>query len=244
MTISPLLFIGLICLAGGGSLLPAKAIWLTIPSSGERCVYEMIQANVVVVGDYLCIDQDNVGLGPTIDIHVCLHKYQLLFTTILHILRCCSFAHPNDWICKSIFVLYIKMPTSRCITGWILKNSSQISTQMRVSFDGAYRCRFMLSHLYNAPLSYMLETDRFIGLGYISSVCGYYLSGNITSWEGTIQENKRDAWSVCIYNERDRNILCLFVVSSWSVTLHSQWHCYSQSWLEDGDSNQRLGCCC
>ncbi|KAG5405611.1 hypothetical protein IGI04_011730 [Brassica rapa subsp. trilocularis] len=70
MTISPLLFIGLICLAGGGSLLPAEAIWLTIPSSGERCVYEMIQANVVVVGDYLCIDQDNVGFGPTIDIHV------------------------------------------------------------------------------------------------------------------------------------------------------------------------------
>ncbi|RID71400.1 hypothetical protein BRARA_C03340 [Brassica rapa] len=70
MTMSPLLFIGLICLAGGGSLLPAEAIWLTIPSSGERCVYEMIQANVVVVGDYLCIDQDNVGFGPTIDIHV------------------------------------------------------------------------------------------------------------------------------------------------------------------------------
>ncbi|XP_056866581.1 transmembrane emp24 domain-containing protein p24delta6-like [Raphanus sativus] len=72
MTISPLLFISLMFLSGGGSLLPAvEAIWLTIPSSGERCVYEVIQANVVVVGDYLCIDQDNVGFGPTIDIQVC-----------------------------------------------------------------------------------------------------------------------------------------------------------------------------
>ncbi|ESQ48958.1 hypothetical protein EUTSA_v10022117mg [Eutrema salsugineum] len=71
MAFSPLLFIGLICLAGGGSLLPAtEAIWLTVPSSGERCVSEEIQANVVVVADYLCIDQENVGLGPTIDIRV------------------------------------------------------------------------------------------------------------------------------------------------------------------------------
>ncbi|KAG2272347.1 hypothetical protein Bca52824_066902 [Brassica carinata] len=71
MTISPLLFIGLICLAGGGSLLPAaEAIWLTVPSSGERCVYEEIHANVVVVVDYLCIDQNNIGLGPTVDVRV------------------------------------------------------------------------------------------------------------------------------------------------------------------------------
>ncbi|KAJ0249486.1 Transmembrane emp24 domain-containing protein p24delta6 [Hirschfeldia incana] len=71
MANSPLLFIGLMCLACGGSLLPAvEAIWLTIPSSGERCVYEAIQANVVVVGDYLCIDPDNVGFGPTIDVTV------------------------------------------------------------------------------------------------------------------------------------------------------------------------------
>ncbi|KAJ4898246.1 Transmembrane emp24 domain-containing protein p24delta6 [Raphanus sativus] len=75
MTISPLLFISLMFLSGGGSLLPAvEAIWLTIPSSGERCVYEVIQANVVVVGDYLCIDQDNVGFGPTIDIQVNLTR--------------------------------------------------------------------------------------------------------------------------------------------------------------------------
>ncbi|CAH8389485.1 unnamed protein product [Eruca vesicaria subsp. sativa] len=69
---SPLLVIALVCLAGGGSLLPAvEAIWLTIPSKGDKCVYEDIQANVVVVADFLCIDQDNeAGLGPTVDIRV------------------------------------------------------------------------------------------------------------------------------------------------------------------------------
>ncbi|VVA97152.1 unnamed protein product [Arabis nemorensis] len=71
MAISPVLCIGLICLLGAGSLFPVvEAIWLTVPTSGERCVYEDIQANVVVVADYLCIDQENVGLGPTIDVRV------------------------------------------------------------------------------------------------------------------------------------------------------------------------------
>ncbi|CDY36275.1 BnaA01g31430D [Brassica napus] len=72
MVISPLLVIALVCLAGGGSHLPAvEAIWLTIPRAGDRCVYEEIQANVVVVGDFLCIDQNNeVGLGPTVNIRV------------------------------------------------------------------------------------------------------------------------------------------------------------------------------
>ncbi|KFK38470.1 hypothetical protein AALP_AA3G117000 [Arabis alpina] len=71
MAISPVLFIGLIYLVGGGSLFPAtEAIWITVPSTGEKCVYEDIQANAVVVAHYLCIDQENVGLGPTIDVRV------------------------------------------------------------------------------------------------------------------------------------------------------------------------------
>ncbi|KAG7576772.1 GOLD domain [Arabidopsis thaliana x Arabidopsis arenosa] len=71
MAISPVLFIGLICLAGGGSLFPAvEAIWLTVPTSGERCVYEDIQANVVVVLDYICIDEAFTQLGPTLDVRV------------------------------------------------------------------------------------------------------------------------------------------------------------------------------
>ncbi|KAJ4885832.1 Transmembrane emp24 domain-containing protein p24delta6 [Raphanus sativus] len=72
MRISPLLVIALVCLAGGGSLLRVvEAIWLTIPWAGDKCIYEDIQANVVVIGDFLCIDRDTeVGLGPTVNIRV------------------------------------------------------------------------------------------------------------------------------------------------------------------------------
>ncbi|KAG7581010.1 GOLD domain [Arabidopsis suecica] len=71
MAISPVLFIGLICLAGCGSLFQAvEAIWLTVPTTGERCVYEDIQANVVVVLDYICIDEAFTQLGPTLDVRV------------------------------------------------------------------------------------------------------------------------------------------------------------------------------
>lgn len=79
MRISPLLVIALVCLAGGGSLLRVvEAIWLTIPWAGDKCIYEDIQANVVVIGDFLCIDRDTeVGLGPTVNIRVCiLYIYQ------------------------------------------------------------------------------------------------------------------------------------------------------------------------
>lgn len=35
---------------------PVKAIWLTLPSSGTKCVSEEIQGNVVVLADYVVID--------------------------------------------------------------------------------------------------------------------------------------------------------------------------------------------
>lgn len=97
MVISPLLVIALVCLAGGGSHLPAvEAIWLTIPRAGDRCVYEEIQANVVVVGDFLCIDQNNeVGLGPTVNIRVCIlyipksYMHNHIYFIVLRILFYC-----------------------------------------------------------------------------------------------------------------------------------------------------------
>ncbi|KAL1187870.1 Transmembrane emp24 domain-containing protein p24delta6 [Cardamine amara subsp. amara] len=71
MAISPVLFIGLICLAGGGSLFPVvEAIWLTVPTTGVKCVYEKIEANVIVVADYLCIDEGFTQFGPTLDVRV------------------------------------------------------------------------------------------------------------------------------------------------------------------------------
>lgn len=42
--------------------------------------------------------------------------------------------------------------------------------------------------------------------------------GNISIREGTVQDNKRDTRSGCVYNERERNILSLFINASRSDT--------------------------
>ncbi|KAL5558386.1 hypothetical protein UlMin_034597 [Ulmus minor] len=54
---------------------PATAIWLTIPSSGTKCVSEEIQTNVVVLADYLVVHEpvegkDNPQHFPTISAKV------------------------------------------------------------------------------------------------------------------------------------------------------------------------------
>ncbi|KAI9200861.1 hypothetical protein LWI28_014154 [Acer negundo] len=50
----------LLCLTGNNNFVPvAEAIWLTIPSSGTKCVSEEIQNNVVVLADYHVIDDAN-----------------------------------------------------------------------------------------------------------------------------------------------------------------------------------------
>ncbi|CAN8270084.1 unnamed protein product [Cochlearia groenlandica] len=71
MAISRVLFIGLLCLACGGFIFPVtEAIWITVPNTGMKCVHEEIQANVVVIADFLCIEEDNIRVGPTVDIRV------------------------------------------------------------------------------------------------------------------------------------------------------------------------------
>lgn len=48
----------------------SQAIWLSIPSSGTKCVSEEIQNNVVVLADYLVIPDDHTHSSPTISIKV------------------------------------------------------------------------------------------------------------------------------------------------------------------------------
>ncbi|XP_019424799.1 PREDICTED: transmembrane emp24 domain-containing protein p24delta3-like [Lupinus angustifolius] len=45
------------------------AIWLTLPSSGTKCVSEEIQSNVVVLADYVVIAPDQ-SINPTISVKV------------------------------------------------------------------------------------------------------------------------------------------------------------------------------
>ncbi|KAE8713429.1 Transmembrane emp24 domain-containing protein p24delta5 [Hibiscus syriacus] len=60
-----------LCLTRNNCMLPvAEAIWLTIPSSGTKCVSEEIQSNVVVLADYYVIDEHNPDHIPTISARV------------------------------------------------------------------------------------------------------------------------------------------------------------------------------
>ncbi|XVE55362.1 hypothetical protein DITRI_Ditri03aG0152500 [Diplodiscus trichospermus] len=60
-----------LCLTSNSNILPvAEAIWLTIPSSGTKCVSEEIQSNVVVLADYYVIDEKNPDHIPTISARV------------------------------------------------------------------------------------------------------------------------------------------------------------------------------
>ncbi|OMP01019.1 hypothetical protein COLO4_12211 [Corchorus olitorius] len=63
----------LLCLTSNfnRNILPvAEAIWLTIPSSGTKCVSEEIQNNVVVLADYYVIDENNPDHIPTVSARV------------------------------------------------------------------------------------------------------------------------------------------------------------------------------
>ncbi|XWS25168.1 hypothetical protein CRYUN_Cryun27aG0047100 [Craigia yunnanensis] len=63
--------IWVLCFTSKSNILPvAEAIWLTIPSSGTKCVSEEIQNNVVVLVDYYVIDEKNPDHIPTISARV------------------------------------------------------------------------------------------------------------------------------------------------------------------------------
>ncbi|XP_010539637.1 PREDICTED: transmembrane emp24 domain-containing protein p24delta5 [Tarenaya hassleriana] len=44
----------------------SKAIWLSIPTSGTKCISEEIQSNVVVLADYYVVDEHNPNNSPTV----------------------------------------------------------------------------------------------------------------------------------------------------------------------------------
>ncbi|XP_037496343.1 transmembrane emp24 domain-containing protein p24delta5 isoform X2 [Jatropha curcas] len=62
----------LICLFFNNlNLIPvAEAIWLTIPSTGTKCLSEEIQNNVVVLADYYVINEDRPEHTPTVSVRV------------------------------------------------------------------------------------------------------------------------------------------------------------------------------
>ncbi|KAL6297489.1 hypothetical protein ACE6H2_005631 [Prunus campanulata] len=59
-----IIFFFILCLVRTG-----QAIWMTLPSSGTKCVSEEIQNNVVVLADYVVISDDH-SHSPTISVKV------------------------------------------------------------------------------------------------------------------------------------------------------------------------------
>ncbi|KAA8546393.1 hypothetical protein F0562_002868 [Nyssa sinensis] len=60
------LWLVLICCWTSHLLPIAQAIWLSLPSSGTKCVSEEIQNNVVILADYSVIDVVNVDEHPDV----------------------------------------------------------------------------------------------------------------------------------------------------------------------------------
>ncbi|XP_021285077.1 transmembrane emp24 domain-containing protein p24delta5 [Herrania umbratica] len=69
VSLLPLILV--LCLTSNSNILPvAEALWLTIPSSGTKCVSEEIQSNVVVLADYYVVDENNPDHIPTVSARV------------------------------------------------------------------------------------------------------------------------------------------------------------------------------
>lgn len=61
--------------------LKTEAVWMTIPSSGTKCVSEDIQTHVVVLADYYVVTEEGPQL-QTISAKVGLHKLTFFFIYI------------------------------------------------------------------------------------------------------------------------------------------------------------------
>lgn len=88
---------------------PATAIWLTLPSSGTKCVSEEIQSNVVVLADYVVID-DSIDIQhhyPTISASV------FWLASTFHFIFSSLFCFTDAWLLysflKFILIYFISL---------------------------------------------------------------------------------------------------------------------------------------
>lgn len=62
-----------VMLAAAAALPAARGVWLNMPSSGLKCVFEELKSNVVVMGDYYSFYGDadvNYTVNPTLTVKV------------------------------------------------------------------------------------------------------------------------------------------------------------------------------
>ncbi|KAH6785760.1 hypothetical protein C2S51_038215 [Perilla frutescens var. frutescens] len=63
----------MLVVAAAPALPAARGVWLNMPSSGRKCVYEELRSNVVVMGDYYTFYGDgdvNYTANPTVNVKV------------------------------------------------------------------------------------------------------------------------------------------------------------------------------
>ncbi|XVF39370.1 hypothetical protein PTKIN_Ptkin01aG0029300 [Pterospermum kingtungense] len=68
-----------LCLTSTNILPVAEAIWVTIPSSGIKCVSEVLQRDVVVLAEYYVFDDNHPGNFPGISARVTSPKGNNLY---------------------------------------------------------------------------------------------------------------------------------------------------------------------
>ncbi|GMY14662.1 transmembrane emp24 domain-containing protein p24delta3-like [Fagus crenata] len=54
-------------------------IWLTLPSTGTKCISEKIQNNVVILADYVVVSDDPSQFTPTITVK---HAYEYIIRVV------------------------------------------------------------------------------------------------------------------------------------------------------------------
>lgn len=63
-------FFLILCFFTSDVVRKGQAIWLTIPATGTKCVSEEIQNNVVVLADYVAVNEDSSHVTPNIFVKV------------------------------------------------------------------------------------------------------------------------------------------------------------------------------
>lgn len=72
-SVTQIALVSLLCFISLFNLPQTKALWLTLPSSGTKCVSQEIQTHVVVLADYYVVADNIKGHPlPTISAKVCL----------------------------------------------------------------------------------------------------------------------------------------------------------------------------
>lgn len=80
-------FLWAVMLAAAAAVPAARGVWLNMPSSGQKCVFEELQSNAVVMGDFYSFYGDgdvNYTVNPTLTVQVFLSFYFYFYFILIY----------------------------------------------------------------------------------------------------------------------------------------------------------------